>query len=107
MIISAQDAAGQALKFGHITRDEVIMAMPEYDSAMIKYNAFGQELSNALEIMQVELEQQSMSSIPRKARIFLTLSRQIKSRNCQICRIVSLHFSKQPRLNCRKNRQHC
>lgn len=55
MITSAQDATAQALKFGHITRDEVIMAMPEYDTAMKQYNAFGQELSNALEIMQVEL----------------------------------------------------
>jgi len=55
MIFSAQEVAAQALKFGHITRDEIIMAMPEYDSAMKKYNDFGQELSNALEIMQVEL----------------------------------------------------
>lgn len=55
MFVSVQGVAGQALKFGHITRDEIIMAMPEYDSAMVKYNAFGQELSNALEIMQVEL----------------------------------------------------
>ncbi|MGE5347983.1 MAG: OmpH family outer membrane protein, partial [Actinomycetota bacterium] len=28
--------------------------MPDYDSAMKKYNAFGQELTNALELMQVE-----------------------------------------------------
>lgn len=55
MAFSAQEVAAQALKFGHITRDEIILAMPEYDSAMTKYNAFGQELSNALEIMQVEL----------------------------------------------------
>jgi outer membrane protein len=30
------------------------MTMPDYDSAMTKYNAFGQELTNALELMQVE-----------------------------------------------------
>lgn len=55
LALSAQEVAAQALKFGHITRDEIVMAMPEYDSAMKKYNEFGQELSNALEIMQVEL----------------------------------------------------
>src|SRR5690606_29250971 len=31
------------------------MAMPDYDTAMKSYNAFGQELTNALELMQVEL----------------------------------------------------
>jgi outer membrane protein len=30
------------------------MAMPDYDTAMKQYNAFGQELTNALELMQVE-----------------------------------------------------
>lgn len=54
IFISAQDASAQALKFGHINRDEIIMAMPEYDTAMKQYNAFGQELTNAIELMQVE-----------------------------------------------------
>jgi outer membrane protein len=54
MFISAQELSAQTLKFGHINRDEIIMAMPEYDTAMKQYNAFGQELSNALELMQVE-----------------------------------------------------
>jgi outer membrane protein len=30
------------------------MTMPDYDTAMKQYNAFGQELTNALELMQVE-----------------------------------------------------
>ena len=54
MFVSAQDMAAQTLKFGHINRDEVIMAMPEYDTAMKQYHAFGQELTNAMELMQVE-----------------------------------------------------
>jgi outer membrane protein len=54
MILSAQDLAAQTFKTGHIIRDEIIMAMPEYDTAMKAYNAFAQELSNALELMQVE-----------------------------------------------------
>lgn len=54
IFISAQDLSAQTLKFGHINRDEIIMAMPDYDTAMKQYNAFGQELTNAMELMQVE-----------------------------------------------------
>jgi len=54
MFISAQNTEAQALKFGHINRDDIIMAMPEYDTAMKAYNAYGQELTNAIELMQVE-----------------------------------------------------
>ncbi len=54
LIFTAQDGFAQSLKTGHINRDEIIMAMPDYDSAMKQYNAYGQELTNALELMQVE-----------------------------------------------------
>ena len=55
MFFMAQDGFAQAFKTGHINRDDIITAMPEYDTAMKKYNEFGQELTNALELMQVEL----------------------------------------------------
>lgn len=54
LVLTAQDGIAQSLKTGHINRDEIIMAMPEYDTAMKQYNAYGQELTNALELMQVE-----------------------------------------------------
>ncbi len=54
-LVSAQDGFAQSVKTGHINRDEIITAMPDYDTAMQKYTAFGQELTNALELMQVEL----------------------------------------------------
>jgi len=54
LILTGQDGIAQSFKTGHINRDDIIMAMPDYDSAMTKYNAFGQELTNALELMQVE-----------------------------------------------------
>lgn len=54
LILTAQEGIAQSLKTGHINRDDIIMAMPDYDSAMKKYNAYGQELTNALELMQVE-----------------------------------------------------
>jgi len=50
-------AAGhsQNLKFGHINSDELIQAMPEFDSATVKLEKFRKELVNALELMTVEL----------------------------------------------------
>jgi outer membrane protein len=54
LIFTAQDGIAQSFKTGHINRDEIIMAMPDYDTAMKAYNAYGQELTNALELMQVE-----------------------------------------------------
>ncbi|MDZ7634841.1 MAG: OmpH family outer membrane protein [Bacteroidales bacterium] len=54
LIFTAQEGFAQSFKAGHINRDDIIMNMPEYDSAMKKYNAYGQELTNALELMQVE-----------------------------------------------------
>lgn len=54
LVLAAQEGFGQSFKTGHINRDEIIMALPDYDTAMKKYNAYGQELTNALELMQVE-----------------------------------------------------
>lgn len=54
LLLTAQNGFAQSFKTGHVNRDEIIMAMPDYDSAMKKYNSFGQELTNALELMQVE-----------------------------------------------------
>ncbi len=55
MIFAGQRADAQAVKFGHINSDELIKAMPEYDSAMAKLEKTRKDLVNALEIMQVEL----------------------------------------------------
>lgn len=54
LIFTAQDGIAQSFKTGHINRDDIIMTMPDYDTAMKAYNAYGQELTNALELMQVE-----------------------------------------------------
>jgi outer membrane protein len=50
-------AAGhsQNLKFGHVNSDELIQAMPEFDSATAKLEKFRKELVNALDLMTVEL----------------------------------------------------
>ncbi len=54
-----QDISAQNFKFGHINSDELIQALPEYDSATKKLESFRQDLINALELMQVELNNKS------------------------------------------------
>jgi outer membrane protein len=50
-----QKGLAQSVKFGHINSDELIQALPEYDSATVKLDKFRKELINALELMTVEL----------------------------------------------------
>jgi outer membrane protein len=45
----------QVVKFAHINKSALIQAMPEYDSATAKLARTNKELTNALELMQVEL----------------------------------------------------
>jgi outer membrane protein len=55
----SQTTNAQNLKFGHINSDELIQAMPEFDSANANLDKFRKELINALELMQVELNNKS------------------------------------------------
>ena len=52
---AGQSAMAQNMKFGHVNSDELIRALPEYDSADFKLEKFRKELINALELMSVEL----------------------------------------------------
>jgi outer membrane protein len=54
-----QDINAQNIKFGHINSDELIQSLPEFDTANAKLTKFRQELVNALELMQVELNNKS------------------------------------------------
>jgi outer membrane protein len=45
----------QSYKFGHINSDELIQALPEFDTATANLEKFRQELINNLELMSVEL----------------------------------------------------
>jgi len=49
----------QSLKFGHINSDELIQALPEFDSANVSLETFRKDLINALELMTVELNNKS------------------------------------------------
>ena len=55
IVLAGHDAIAQNFKFGHINSDQVIQAMPEFDSATVKLQKFQKELVNALDLMQVEL----------------------------------------------------
>jgi outer membrane protein len=55
IVLVGQSAMAQNLKFGHINSDELIQALPEFDSARVELEKFQKELVNALELMSVEL----------------------------------------------------
>jgi outer membrane protein len=50
-----QNIFAQNLKFGHLNRNELIQAMPEFDSARTTLEKLNTELTNAGELLQVEL----------------------------------------------------
>lgn len=59
MSLVGQKAVAQNIKFGHINSDELIQSLPEFDSANVKLEKFRKDLINALELMQVELNNKS------------------------------------------------
>jgi outer membrane protein len=74
---AGQSAMAQTFKFAHINSDELVQAMPDYDTAGVKYEKFRKELINALELMTVELntkneaylkDQKNLSDIVRQTK---------------------------------------
>jgi outer membrane protein len=57
--LGGRNASAQTLKFGHVNSDELIQALPEFDSANVKLEKFRKDLINALELMTVELNNKS------------------------------------------------
>ncbi|MBN1108281.1 MAG: OmpH family outer membrane protein [Bacteroidales bacterium] len=55
IVITLTAGYSQNLKFGHVNGNEVVQALPEFDSASVKLENFQKELINALELMSVEL----------------------------------------------------
>ncbi len=51
---TGQILQAQNLKFAHVNRNELIQAMPEFDSANVALENFRSELVNALELLTVE-----------------------------------------------------
>jgi outer membrane protein len=59
MAYCGQNAIAQNMKFGHVNSEELVQALPEFDSATVKLENFRKELINALELMTVELNNKS------------------------------------------------
>jgi outer membrane protein len=59
IFLAGQKVMAQNVKFGHINSDELIQALPEFDSANVKLEKFRKELINALDLMTVELNNKS------------------------------------------------
>jgi outer membrane protein len=51
---AGQNSMAQTFKFGHINSEELVQALPDYDSAKVKLEKFQKELVNYLELMGVE-----------------------------------------------------
>jgi len=52
--LAGQNLIAQSAKFGHVNSEELFQALPDYDTANVKFDKFRKELINALELMSVE-----------------------------------------------------
>lgn len=81
-IFTAQNVLAQSFKFAHINSDELIKAMPEYDSATVKLEKTTKELRNALELMSVELTNKA-DAYNKEAKNLTDLVKQTKEQELQ------------------------
>ena len=77
LFIGSQSIVAQTLKFGHINRQELIMAMPEYTQAVKQLDSLSKTLQNDLELQNVEFnnkydkylkEQKTLTDLVRQTR---------------------------------------
>jgi outer membrane protein len=81
-VIAGQKTMAQNFKFAHINSDELIKAMPEYDSATVKLERQRKELVNNLEIMNVELNNKA-DAYQKEMKTLTDLVRQTKEQELQ------------------------
>lgn len=77
MFFAGQNATAQNLKFAHINSDELIQALPEYDSANKQLDAFRNDLINALELMSVEFNNKN-DTYQKESKTYTDVVRQTK-----------------------------
>jgi outer membrane protein len=75
--VAGLNANAQTLKFGHVNSEELIQAMPEFDSATVKLEKFRKELVNALELMSVELNNKN-AAYEKESKNFTEIVKQTK-----------------------------
>lgn len=67
LFLSAVSISAQNLKFGHINSQELLMAMPERDSAEAKLKKYAKDLQDQVETLQVEFNKKYQDYIQKKA----------------------------------------
>lgn len=77
-----QPAVAQSYKFGHINRNELIQAMPEFDSARAQLEKLNTELSNQLELLQVEYNNKAAAYV-KESKNLTDIVRQTKEQELQ------------------------
>jgi outer membrane protein len=75
--VAGLNTNAQTLKFGHVNSEELIQAMPEFDSATVKLEKFRKELVNALELMSVELNNKN-AAYEKESKNFTEIVKQTK-----------------------------
>ncbi|MDR0415252.1 MAG: OmpH family outer membrane protein [Prevotellaceae bacterium] len=74
--------AQQTYKFGHINGQEVLALMPERDSAEVKYMAYGKDLEEMIEGMQVDYNKM-LQEYQQKVRTWSDAIRETKEKDLQ------------------------
>lgn len=77
VIFASFTGNGQTMKFGHINSEEIIRALPEFDSANVKLEKLQKELVNTLELMSVELNNKN-DAYTKESKNLSELVRQTK-----------------------------
>lgn len=75
--VAGLDANAQTFKFGHINSEELIQALPEFDTANVKLEKFRKELMNALELMTVELNNKN-AAYEKESKNYTEIVKQTK-----------------------------
>jgi outer membrane protein len=79
---AGQNILAQNFKFGHLNRNELIQAMPEFDSARSTLEKLNTELTNAGELLQVELNNKYEAYL-KEGKNLTELVRQTKEQELQ------------------------
>ncbi len=67
LFLCAANVGAQNLKFGHINSQELMIAMPERDSAEVKLKNYAKQLQEQIETLQVEFNKKYQDYLQKKA----------------------------------------
>ena len=82
LLLGGITVSAQELKFGHIDSRELLMSMPESDSAQAKIQRLGEDYQQQMEEMQVELNKKYDTYLQNREK-YTDLIRQTKEADIQ------------------------